>query len=280
MKMTKIKFIKMHGLGNDYIYVDADTYVIDNPAEFSIQWSPRHTGIGADGLVLYGKDRSGYYRMRIFNADGSEALMCGNAIRCVGKILYERGYISSDTIDILTNSGIKHLKLTVRDHKVTDATVDMNPPTVMENLERVELDEVTLSGIGVGIGNPHWITFLEGGATVEEYPLERIGPKVEHHPLFEDRTNFEIVEVVSEHHIRMRVWERGSGITMACGTGACASGVAAIHTGRAKSPVTVSMPGGDLVIEWDGSLSSPVYMTGGATYVFDGELFSPHVTIK
>lgn len=280
MKMTKIKFIKMHGLGNDYIYVDADKYVIDNPAEFSIQWSPRHTGIGADGLVLYDKDRSGYYRMRIFNADGSEALMCGNAIRCVGKILYERGYISSDTIDILTNSGVKHLKLTVRDHKVTEATVDMNPPTVMENLERVELDEVTLSGIGVGIGNPHWITFLEGGATVEEYPLERIGPKVEHHPLFADRTNFEIVEVVSEHHIKMRVWERGSGITMACGTGACASGVAAIHTGRAKSPVSVSMPGGDLVIEWDGSLSSPVYMTGGATYVFDGELFSPHVTIK
>ena len=267
VKMTKkIQFTKMHGAGNDYIYINTLKYPILDPEAKSIEWSKQHTGIGSDGLVLIGLSDKADFSMRIFNADGSEALMCGNASRCIGKYLYEYGLTTKKAITLDTLSGIKVLKLCVEDDVVTSVTVDMGIPSEIEEI--VFEGEHDFISTHVSMGNPHLVTFVEN---VEELPLTEIGPKLENHHLFPNRINVEFAQVISENVIRMRVWERGSGITQACGTGACATAVAAVITGKAGRKSEIIMDGGSLFIEWD-ELSNRVYMTGPATKVFDGTI--------
>lgn len=264
-----IPFIKMHGIGNDYIYIDLDRHPISDLPAFSERVSDRHFSIGGDGVVTYSKESDDLYRMRIFNADGSEGMMCGNAIRCVAKLIYEKGYLHQNPLRIATASGIMTLELTLDDRdRVTHVRVDMGKPVIINSNLEVEIPEATYVGTQVSMGNPHFVTFISSDPS--EYPLGTLGPKVERHWLFPDRINFEIVQVIDPHTIAMRVYERGSGLTLACGTGACASAVAAIHHKLVDSPVTVRMPGGELIIEWDGSTDSPVYMTGPAEIAFTG----------
>lgn len=265
----------MHGLGNDYIYINTDLYPIPDLPSFSLKYSDRRTGIGGDGVVTYSFDKEAQcYRMRIFNIDGSEGLMCGNAIRCVAKLLYERGFVHEEVIDIVTGSGVKTIWMTIDrgTNKVTHARVDMSAPKLLSpSLDVVSESGSSYEGVHVSMGNPHFVTFLE--TPVASFPLESEGSMVESHPTFlPDRVNFEIAHVLSPKEIQMRVYERGSGITQACGTGACGTAVAAIHRNLVTSPVDVHMPGGTLTIEWDGDFGSPVYMTGPATHVFEGSL--------
>ncbi|MBQ8463228.1 MAG: diaminopimelate epimerase [Prevotella sp.] len=284
--MPKIPFTKMHGCGNDYIYVNAMEHPIADPSRAAILWSDRHKGIGSDGLVLI--DRSPVpeadYSMRIFNADGSEAMMCGNASRCIGKYVYERELTSKTTVRLLTLSGIKTLLLNVADGIVGSVTVDMGEPQV-ENAEQFIPTRGLTQGTFVSMGNPHYVIFTDDVDQVGE-----TGRALEHHPAFPQRCNIEfarIEPVVSGFpadtapRIRTRVWERGSGITQACGTGACATAVAACLTGRAGRESDIVMDGGTLHIEWceeDRSAEgrffkkNHVYMTGPAAFVFDGEI--------
>ncbi len=267
----KIHFTKMHGIGNDYIYVDLDRYPIADLPAFAIKASDRHFGIGGDGVVTYNKENEDLYRMRIFNTDGSEGLMCGNAIRCVAKLVYESGLLRHNPLRILTASGIKTLELTIDEGgRMTLARVDMGKPVIETGQFEVRIPEAAYTGTKVSMGNPHFVTFIDSDPT--DYPLDLLGPKVERHEAFPNRVNFEIVKVLGSHTIKMRVYERGSGLTLACGTGACASAVAAIRCGLAKSPVTVRMPGGDLEIEWDGDENHSVFMTGPAEISFTGEV--------
>lgn len=267
----KIHFTKMHGIGNDYVYVDLDRYPIADLPAFAVKYSDRHFGIGGDGVVTYNKESDDLYRMRIFNTDGSEGMMCGNAIRCVAKLIYENGLLHQNPLKIVTASGVKTLELTVDEKdRMTLARVDMGHPVVEEETFEVAIPEATYTGTKVSMGNPHFVTFI--GTDPMEYPLDVLGPKVENHLLFPNRVNFEIVQILDKHTIKMRVYERGSGLTLACGTGACASTVAAIRHGLAESPVTVRMPGGDLKIEWDSSENSSVFMTGPAEIAFIGEV--------
>ena len=274
-----VKFTKMHGAGNDYIYVDTSRYPIANPEELSIRWSAPHTGIGSDGLVLIGRSDKGDFSMRIFNADGSEAKMCGNASRCIGKYLYEYGLTDQTEIQLDTLSGIKILKLHVSDGKVERVTVDMGAPAdepadydgkgakPMKE-QPFWADGTRYVGTTVSMGNPHLVIFVND---INEVDLSAIGPVLENHPLFPGRINVEFAQVLAKGKIRMRVWERGSGITQACGTGACATAVAAFLTGRSGRQSEIQMDGGTLNIEWD-THSGHVWMTGGATKVFDGEI--------
>ncbi|EKU92449.1 diaminopimelate epimerase [Bacteroides oleiciplenus YIT 12058] len=267
-KMTKmIKFTKMHGAGNDYIYVDTTKYPIESPEKLSVAWSAPHTGIGSDGLVLIGSSDKADFNMRIFNADGSEAKMCGNASRCIGKYLYEYGLTSKTAVTLDTLSGIKVLKLHVEDGRVDTVTVDMGIPADMQE-QTVEACGRPFTGTTVSMGNPHLVIFVDD---IKEIDLENIGPKLENHPLFPGRINVEFAQVLENGKIRMRVWERGSGITQACGTGACATAVAAALTGRAGRTSDIIMDGGTLTIEWD-EKNGHVMMTGGAVRVFDGEI--------
>ncbi len=265
--MTKIRFTKMHGAGNDYIYVDTTQYPIQNPSELAIQWSDRHKGIGSDGLVLIGASPvpEADFSMRIFNADGSEAMMCGNASRCIGKYLYERGMTTNTRIQLLTLSGIKTLNLLVTDGKVQGVTVDMLEP-ILEDEQLFIPTRGLNEGVFVSMGNPHYVIFTDNVNQVEE-----MGKVLEHHPAFPQRCNIEFAQVMKDGNIRTRVWERGSGITQACGTGACATAVAAAITGRAGRISKVIMDGGELTIEWRES-DNHVYMTGPAAFVFDGEI--------
>lgn len=256
----------MHGAGNDYIYVDTMKYSIENPEKLSIEWSAPHTGIGSDGLVLIGSSEKADFSMRIFNADGSEAKMCGNASRCIGKYLYEYGLTSKSAVTLDTLSGIRILKLQIENGKVNTVTVDMGIPTDVKE-QVVEADGQKFTGITVNMGNPHLVIFVKD---IKEIELDNIGPKLENHPLFPGRINVEFAQVLEDGRIRMRVWERGSGITQACGTGACATAVAAALTGKAGRKSDIIMDGGTLTIEWD-ETDSHVLMTGGATRVFDGE---------
>ena len=266
-KMTRmIKFTKMHGAGNDYIYVDTTKYPIESPEKLSVAWSTPHTGIGSDGLVLIGSSDKADFSMRIFNADGSEAKMCGNASRCIGKYLYEYGLTSKTAVTLDTLSGIKVLKLHVEDGKVNTVTVDMGTPTDMQE-QTVEANGQPFTGTTVSMGNPHLVIFVDD---IKEIDLENIGPKLENHPLFPGRINVEFAQILEDGKIRMRVWERGSGITQACGTGACATAVAAALTGRTGRTSDIIMDGGTLTIEWD-EKNGHVMMTGGAVRVFDGE---------
>lgn len=278
--MTRvIKFTKMHGAGNDYIYVDTTKYPIENPEELSRIWSAPHTGIGSDGLVLIGRPQNADFSMRIFNADGSEAMMCGNATRCIGKYLFDYRLTEKTEITLDTRSGIKILKLHIADGKVDTVTVDMGIPAdepvdydgkgakPMKE-QPIEVEGERYVATTVSMGNPHLVIFVNDIAEVD---LDTIGPKLENHPLFPGRINVEFAQVLGEGKIRMRVWERGSGITQACGTGACATAVTAALTGRAGRESIIIMDGGSLNIEWD-IATKHVLMTGGATKVFDGEI--------
>lgn len=276
---TVVRFTKMHGAGNDYIYVDTQRYPIEHPETLAIKWSAPHTGIGSDGLVLIGSSEKGDFSMRIFNADGSEAKMCGNASRCIGKYLYEHGLTHKQEIRLETLSGIKILQLHVKDGSVNSVTVDMGKPAD----EPVDYDGQGAKpmkerpivaggkqwiGTTVSMGNPHLVIFVED---LNEIDIEDAGPKLENHPLFPGRINVEFAQILEDGKIRMRVWERGSGITQACGTGACATAVAACITGRCGTKSDIIMDGGTLTIEWNQE-NRHVLMTGEATQVFEGEI--------
>ncbi len=247
----KVSFTKMHGAGNDYIYVNAMQFPIADPAKASILWSDRHKGIGSDGLVLIDKSTvpEADFSMRIFNADGSEAMMCGNASRCIGKL-----------------SGVKVLSLHIIDNKVESVTVDMLEPRLEDDSQFLPHRGVD-QGTFVSMGNPHYVIFTDDVDQVGE-----AGRILEHHPAFPQRCNIEFARVEADGTIRTRVWERGSGITQACGTGACATAVAAALTGKSGRTSQIVMDGGTLSIEWCES-DNHVYMTGPAEFVFDGEIF-------
>lgn len=282
--MTKsVRFTKMHGAGNDYIYVDTQKYDVPDPSAAAIAWSNRHTGIGSDGLVLIGKPYGGVdadFSMRIFNADGSEAKMCGNASRCIGKYLYERRLTDKTTIRLQTLSGVKILKLHLvgnetSETKVESVTVDMLAPSfhVPEQYDEavggvLTVGSRTFHGTFVSMGNPHFVCFVDDIDTLD---VARYGSAMEYATAFPERCNIEFAELKADGNIRTRVWERGSGITMACGTGACATAVAAAVTGRASRRSVIAMDGGTLHIEWN-EADGHVYMTGPAAFVFDGEI--------
>ena len=268
----RIPFTKMHGCGNDYIYVNAMQHPIADPARVAIAWSDRHKGIGSDGLVLI--DRSPVpeadYAMRIFNADGSEAMMCGNASRCIGKYLYERGLTDKTEIRLLTLSGVKTLQLHLSGGIVESVTVDMGEP-VFEDESQFLAGRSQGRGSFVSMGNPHYVIFTD-----DVHQVAETGRTLEHHPAFPQRCNIEFACVQADGSIRTRVWERGSGITQACGTGACATAVAACLTGRAGRTSDIVMDGGTLHIEWR-EADNHVYMTGPAAFVFDGEIDVPEI---
>ena len=263
----KIRFTKMHGCGNDYIYVNMMEYDIADPQAAAIAWSDRHKGIGSDGLVLIGASSvsEADFSMRIFNADGSEAKMCGNASRCIGKYLYERGLTHKKEIKLLTLSGIKTLQLHIGSGIVESVTVDMLEP-VFEDENQFLANRGISKGVFVSMGNPHYVIFTDNVDQVGE-----TGRILEVHPAFPQRCNIEFAHILPDGSIRTRVWERGSGITMACGTGACATAVAAALTGKAGRVSQIVMDGGTLDIEWRES-DNHVYMTGPAEFVFDGEI--------
>lgn len=263
-----IRFTKMHGAGNDYIYVNTMAYPINNPETLSIQWSKPHTGIGSDGLVLIGSSEIADFSMHIYNADGSEAMMCGNACRCIGKYVYENRLTQKKVITLETLSGIKELHLQVENEIVSEVTVDMGTPTVGELALELEADGHIYTGTTISMGNPHLVIFVDD---MDKVDLPHIGPLIEHHPLFPNRTNVEFVQVLTPNEMRMRVWERGSGITQACGTGACATAVAGVVNGRTERKTKVIMDGGSLTIEWD-EKSGNVLMTGEAVKVFEGTI--------
>lgn len=262
--INKILFTKMHGAGNDYIYVNTLQYPVPDPQKRAVLWSAYHTGIGSDGLVLIGTSWKADFSMRIFNADGSEAKMCGNASRCVGKYLYENGLTDKTEISLETLSGIKYLKLQLEDNKVIFVKVDMGIPEV--GVKDMEVEGYR--GTFVSMGNPHFVVYVDDVASVD---LSCVGPFIEHSSFFSDRVNVEFAQIISENQIRMRVWERGSGITKACGTGACATLVAGVVRGLTGRNVKVLMDGGALDISWNGEGES-VYMKGDAVKVFDGEI--------
>ena len=277
-----MKFTKMHGTGNDYIYVNGCVEKIETPEEFAIRYSDRHKGIGSDGLVLIMPSENSDFRMRMFNADGSESEMCGNASRCIGKFVFDKGLTDKTEVTLETLAGVKVLKLFVgADNKVESVTVDMGEPILQPELipttftgETVINKTVKFSKnieyaiTCVSMGNPHAVIFTSGIDTLD---LPKIGPITENATIFPRRTNTEFIEVISKDHVKMRVWERGSGETMACGTGACASVVAAVLNGHTNRKVTVELIGGELVIEWKKS-DNHVYLTGSATTVFEGAL--------
>lgn len=291
-----VKFTKMHGAGNDYIYVDTQKYNIPDPSKASIAWSKYHTGVGSDGLVLIGKPYGGVeadYSMRIFNADGSEAMMCGNASRCIGKYLYEKGLTDKTSIRLQTLSGVKTLDLHLAHGEcmktadgdaakspctVSSVTVDMlspvfhNPQQYDETFgDELTADFRTFRGTFVSMGNPHFVCFVDD---IKSLDIARYGSIMERDAAFPERCNIEFAQVLADGSIRTRVWERGSGITMACGTGACATAVAASITNRASRKSDIVMDGGTLHIEW-GESDGHVYMTGPAAFVFDGEIELP-----
>ena len=274
---NRIHFTKMDGAGNDYIYVDTTRYPISDPQTASVKWSNRHTGIGSDGLVLIGKPSilSGAdFSMRIFNADGSEAKMCGNASRCIGKYLYERHLTDSSEIKLETLSGVKTLSLTLSPDRltVTGVTVDMLQPAshqASQYDEQVGLDALREYGhpLFVSMGNPHCVVFVDDIAAID---VARVGAMGEHLPAFPERCNIEFAQLTGTDELRTRVWERGSGITMACGTGACATAVAAAHVGLTSRESDVVMDGGRLHVRW--AEDDHVMLSGPAEFVFDGEI--------
>lgn len=276
-----MKFTKMHGIGNDYVYVNCFEENIENPSEMAIKVSDRHFGIGSDGLILIKPSQVADFEMAMYNADGSRGEMCGNGIRCVAKYVYEKGLTDKTSISIETLAGIKYLDLTIEKGKVALVKVNMGAPEllaekipVIAETKEVIHQPLTVDGreytvTCVSMGNPHCITFLE--EDVRELDLLKIGPSFENHKNFPKRINTEFVNVIDRKTLRMRVWERGSGETLACGTGACATAVAAIVNGLTEEEVTVQLLGGDLRIRWDRE-ENLVYMTGSATIVFDGEI--------
>ena len=277
--MPQIKFTKMHGIGNDYVYINCFTEQVDNPNELAKIMSPRRFSVGADGVILICPSKVADAKMRMFNLDGSEGKMCGNGIRCVGKFVYDSGIAHKDTITIETLSGIKTLYITDRDGVAETITVDMgkaelSPEKIpaIADCDTIIDTAITVDGnsyniTAVSMGNPHAVTFCD---EIESLNLEKIGPHFEHHEMFPQGVNTEFIRVIDERTLQMRVWERGSGETFACGTGACAAAVAAVLNGYCKhdTEITVHLVGGDLFITYknDGT----VFMRGPATKVFDG----------
>lgn len=276
-----MKFTKMQGLGNDYVYVNCFQEKIENPSELAKFVSNRNFGVGADGLILIKPTPLADCEMEMYNADGSQGAMCGNGIRCVAKYVYDYGLVKKEVLTVATRSGIKTLHLTVENGKVARVKVNMGSPVLDPDKIPIAAEEKRVLQMpfevegkiwkitGVSMGNPHAVTFVED---VRGLDLEKIGPGFEHHVAFPDRVNTEFVRVIDRHTAEMRVWERGSGETLACGTGACAVAVACILNGYTEDRVTVKLLGGDLDIYWDRE-ENLVYMTGPAVTVFDGELF-------
>lgn len=275
-----MKFTKMQGLGNDYVYVNCFKETIENPPEMAKKVSNRNFGIGSDGLIMINPSDVADFEMEMYNADGSRSEMCGNGIRCVGKYVYDYGLTEKEHISVETLAGIKYLDLTVEDGKVKLVKVDMgSPELVPENIpivadgKRVIDEPINVNGTeyrmtGVSMGNPHAVVYVED---VKGLDIETIGPAFENHERFPNRVNTEFVKVLDRNTVEMRVWERGSGETMACGTGACAVAVACILNGFTEDKVTVKLLGGDLQIEWDKE-ADKIYMTGPAEVSFDGEI--------
>ena len=277
-----MKFTKMHGIGNDYIYINGFEEQLENPGELSIRLSDRHKGVGSDGLVIILPSSKADFRMQMFNADGSEAEMCGNAARCIGKYVYEKGMTDKTELTLETLAGIKTLQLFLDErNNVVSVTVDMGKPvlepekipTTLPGKQIVNFP-VSFDGINyaitcVSMGNPHTVIFTENIANMD---IEKMGKKIENAPIFPRRTNVEFIEVIDKSRIKMRVWERGSGETMACGTGACASVVAGVLNGLVSRKATVELLGGNLEIEWNEN-DEHVYLTGPAETVFEGEIF-------
>lgn len=277
-----MKFSKMHGLGNDYVYVNGFTEKVPFPGAVSVFVSDRRFGIGSDGLIMVLPSEVADCRMQMFNADGSEGMMCGNGVRCVAKYAYDHGIVNKEAFSVETKSGIKYITLKTSDGVATDATVDMGKAILKpsEIPVRAEGDTFVARSLSVNgreytatcvsMGNPHCIIFMEEDPM--SLQLEEIGPHFENHPLFPERINTEFVRVIDDTHLFMRVWERGSGETFACGTGACATVVAAVLNGYCKhdTEITVSLRGGDLKISY--ASDGTVMMTGPATHVFDGEI--------
>lgn len=286
-----MKFTKMHGLGNDYVYVNCFEETINHPSAVAKFVSDRHFGIGSDGLILIKPSDVADFEMEMYNADGSRGKMCGNGIRCVGKYVYDRGLTDKTKVSVDTLGGTKILELTVKQGKVSEVKVNMGQPVFLPEsipviMDDVEADCVIDSPIdingreyrmtGVSMGNPHAVIYMDD---VDSLEIEKIGPVFENHKRFPERINTEFVKVLNDHTVQMRVWERGSGETMACGTGACAVAVASILNGYTKRDVTVKLLGGDLKISWDRQ-SNLVYMTGPAVTVFEGEIDLSEIDVE
>ena len=277
-----IKFTKMHGLGNDYVYIDCYSQEVNlgNISDLAKFMSNRHFGIGSDGIILICKSEIADFKMRMFNFDGSEAEMCGNGIRCVGKFVYDKGLTNKKTVKIETLAGIKILNLNVKNSKVETVRVDMgepilNPKEIPVNFDKEPVKELKIKAIDrefdftcVSMGNPHSITIVEN---TKEFDIEKYGPVLETDEHFPKRSNIEFIEIIDENNIKMRVWERGAGETLACGTGACATAVACNINGLTERKVNIELLGGTLEIDWDEE-TNHVFMTGPATTVFEGEI--------
>lgn len=274
-----MKFTKMQGIGNDYVYVNGFEEKLDTPSETAVKVSDRHFGIGSDGLILINPSNVADFEMEMYNADGSRGEMCGNGIRCVAKYVYDYGLTDKTQISIETLAGIKYLDLTVKDKKAVQIRVDMGKPILEPQQIPVAAEgssavDVPILVDGreyrmtcVSMGNPHAVIYMD---EIDHLEIEKIGPKFEKHERFPKRVNTEFVKILDRNTVQMRVWERGSGETLACGTGACAVAVSCILNGLTEDKVTVKLLGGDLLIEWDRE-ADKVYMTGPAEVVFDGE---------
>lgn len=267
-----VHFTKMHGAGNDYIYINAMQEVPNDLPALSHLISDRHFGVGSDGLVAIMPSEVADFRMRMFNADGSEAEMCGNASRCIGKYVYEKGLTNKVEVCLETLAGIKILKLNVKDGIVESVTVDMGSPVYNSDPTEVELSSgERFKCIEVNMGNPHAVIFTED---LTDENVHGNGAELELHPVFPNKSNIEFVNVISRNEVRMRVWERGSGETLACGTGACAVAVAAAVSGLTDRCITLHLPGGDLQVKWD-EVSGNLFLTGPAEFVADGVYYIP-----
>ena len=287
-----MKFTKMHGCGNDYVYVDCTQEEIDNPEEAAIKVSDRHFGIGSDGLILIKKSDRADFFMDMYNADGSRGKMCGNGIRCVGKYVYDNGLTDKTEIKVDTLSGVKTLQLHVTDGKVSTVTVDMGAPILkadevpadvsvfnnklLNKSDMLVAEPLTVNGFEyhvtcVSMGNPHAIVYLDNNIDIKKFEIEKIGPAFEKHAAFPENVNTEFIQVDDKDNLNMRVWERGSGETFACGTGACASLVATVLNGKCNNTATLHLLGGDLKITWDRTKNT-VLMEGPAATVFTGEI--------
>ena len=275
-----IKFTKMEGLGNDYVYIDAINQKIENMSYLAKFVSDRHFGIGSDGLILICKSDIADFKMRMFNSDGSEAEMCGNGIRCVGKFVYDKGLTNKTTLTIETLAGIKTLKLNTKEGKVETVKVDMGEPILdpekipviskenpVKNL-LLKAEDKEFKFTCVSMGNPHAITEVKN---TEKFDVEKYGKILEIDKVFPNKTNVEFIQILDKEHIKMRVWERGAGETLACGTGACATAVACYLNGKTNRKVEVELLGGNLYIEWN-EKDNHIYMTGPAVTVFEGSM--------
>lgn len=275
-----MKFTKMHGCGNDYVYVNCFEETVENPSEVAKIVSDRHFGIGSDGLILICPSDIADFRMAMYNLDGSEGKMCGNGVRCIAKYVYDHHLTDKTRISLETLSGIKYLDLDIKDGKVAAVTVDMGEPILTPDQipvniskdrvinEPLKIEDHVWNMTCISMGNPHAVVFVEDTAALE---LDKIGPLFEKHPIFPEQVNTEFVHVIDRHTADMRVWERGSGETLACGTGACASAMACILNGKTENEVRIHLLGGDLFIKYDPD-SNHIFMTGAAAEVFSGEI--------